>query len=68
MTKCTVTLDWDEVETLIRDQLRQSYIDTVTVWKNEPDSAQLAKDLLGVIRYYSAPNEFDEWFETVKDL
>lgn len=68
MTRCVITLDWDEVENLIRDQLRQSYIDTVTVWKNEPDSAQLAQDLLGVIRYYSAPNEFEEWFDTVKDL
>ena len=68
MTRFKVTLDWDEVEELIRDQLRQSYVDTVTVWKNEPDSAKLAENLLGVIGYYSAPREFEEWFETVKDL
>jgi hypothetical protein len=68
MKKLMVELDWDHVEDLIRDQLRQSYIDTVTVWKAQPDSAKLAENLLGVIQYYSAPNEYEEWLETVKDL
>ena len=66
--KMLVEIDWDQAETLIRDRLRQDYIDQMTIWKAQPDCAELARDLLGVIRYYSAPHEFDEWFETVKDL
>lgn len=66
--KLMVEVDWDEAENLIRDRLRQDYIDTLTVWKAQPDSAELASYLLGVIKYYSAPREFEEWFETVKDL
>ena len=66
--KFMVEIDWDQAEELIRDRLRQDYIDTLTTWKAQPDSAELAHDILGVIRYYSAPREFEEWFETVKDL
>ena len=66
--KMMVEIDYDQVDDLIRDRLRIDYIDQVTVWKDQPDSRELANNLLGVIRYYSAPNEFEEWFETVKDL
>ena len=66
--KFMVEIDLDQVEELIRDRLRQDYIDTLTIWKAQPYSADLAKNLLGVVEYYSAPNEFKEWFYTVKDL
>ena len=66
--KIMVEIDWDQAEELIRDRLRQDYIDTLTTWRAQPDSEELARDILGVIRYYSAPNEFEEWYETVKDL
>ena len=63
-----VRIEWEDVENLIRNALRDDYEMTLTTWKDQPDSRELANNLLGVIRYYSAPSEFDEWFETVKDL
>lgn len=65
--KLMVEIDWDDAENFIRDRLRQDYIDTLTTWKHQPDSQHLAAALFEVIKYYSAPNEFEEWFETVKE-
>ena len=64
----TVHLDDDEVDELVKNTLRQAYIDTVTVWKAQPDSKKLAANLLGGIEYFSSPQEHAAWFETVKDL
>ena len=66
--KMTIEVDADSLDDVFRDELRRAYVDQKTIWKHEPDSAKLAENLLGVIEYYSAPSEFKEWFETVKDL
>lgn len=63
-----VEIDWDQAENLIRDRLRQDYIDQVTVWKDQPNAKELSEGLLEVIKYYSAPQEFEEWYESVKEL
>jgi len=63
-----VRVEWEDVENLIRNVLRDDYEMTLTTWKDQPDSRELANNLLGVIRYYSAPNEFEEWYESVKEL
>ena len=66
--KLMVEIDWDQAENLIRDRLRQDYIDQVTMWKDQPYSKELSEALLEVIKYYSAPDEFEEWYESVKEL
>lgn len=63
-----ISIDWEDFEHIIRDQLREDYIGTVTTWKGQPDSEQLGEALLEVIKYYSAPSEFEEWYETIKEL
>lgn len=62
-----VRIEWEDVENLIRNALRDDYVDQITVWKHQPDSQHLAAALFEVIKYYSAPNEFEEWVETVKE-
>jgi hypothetical protein len=66
--KMMVEVDADSLDVVFRDELRQAYIDQVTIWKAQPDAKELAAALLEVVKYYSAPTEFEEWFETVKDL
>lgn len=66
--KLMVEVDWEQAEDFIRDKLRQDYIDQVTVWKAQPDAEELAEALMTVVKYYSAPQEFEEWYESVKEL
>ena len=66
--KMTVEVDADALDDVFRDELRQAYIDQVTVWKAQPDANELAEALMTVIKYYSVPQEFEEWYESVKEL
>lgn len=66
--KITVELDPEVVDDIIRDRLRENYIDNATVWKNEQGSKKLGKAFKRVIEHYSAPDEFANWWDTVKDL
>ena len=66
--KLMIKVDWDQAEELIRDKLRQDYIDQVTIWKDQQDAEELAEALMTVVKYYSAPQEFEEWYESVKEL
>ena len=66
--KMTVEIDYDQVDDLIRNQLRSDYVDQVTIWKAQPYSKELSEALLEVIKYYSAPDEFEEWYESIKEL
>ncbi len=65
-----LTFDVDEEqfrEAMIAD-MKESYIDQVTNWKHEPDALGLEDALLTVIEFYSVPNEFETWYETIKEL
>lgn len=66
--KMMVEVDADALDNLFRDELRQAYIDQVTVWKAQPDAKELAEALMTVVKYYSVPSEFEEWYESVKEL
>ena len=66
--KMTVEVDADALDNVFRDELRQAYVDQVTIWKDQPDAEELAEALMTVVKYYSAPQEFEEWYESVKEL
>ena len=68
MTKIMIELDIDELRDQMINDLKESYIDQVKHWSKEPDAEKLADALLTVIEYYSAPSEFNEWYETIKEL
>ena len=64
----TVEVDADALDNVFRDELRRAYVDQVTIWKDQPDAEELAEALMTVVKYYSAPQEFEEWYESVKEL
>ena len=66
--KMTVEVDADALDNVFRDELRRAYVDQVTIWKDQPDAEELAEALMTVVKYYSAPQEFEEWYESVKEL
>ena len=66
--KITLEVDHDQLTDCMVSELKTAYVDQKTCWKHEEYSKKLAKALLKVIEYYSIPNEYKEWFETVKDL
>ena len=66
--KMTVEVDANALDDVFRDELRQAYVDQVTTWKAQPDAEELAEALMTVIKYYSVPQEFEEWYESVKEL
>ena len=68
MIKFTFTISEDEFDEALVKQLQWHYVDQVTNWKYEPDADNLRDALLTVIEFYMLPSEFEEWYETVKDL
>ena len=68
MIKFTFTISEDEFDEELVKQLQWHYVDQVTNWKHEPDADNLQDALLTVIEFYMIPSEFEEWYETVKDL
>jgi hypothetical protein len=68
MIKFTFTVSADEFDDALVKQLQDHYVDQVTNWKHEPDAANLQDSLLTVIEFYMIPDEYEAWYETVKDL
>ena len=68
MIKFTFTVSEDEFNDALVKQLQLHYVDQVTTWKHEPDVDNLADALLTVIEFYMIPNEYDVWYETIKEL
>mgnify|MGYP003346957185 CR=1 FL=1 len=66
--KFSVNLNDEELDVIIRDEMRKAYIDQITTWAGDPDAKKYAKAFKRVAKYYSAPSEHREWLETVKDL
>jgi len=68
MSKITIDVDTDQLHMWIVNELKQCYIDRALHWKKEPDYEEVSNALLTVIDHYSVKSEFDEWYETIKDL
>lgn len=68
MTNLTFSVLEDEFDEALVKQLQWHYVDQVTNWKHEPDTDNLADSLLTVIEFYMIPQEYAEWYETVKEL
>ena len=58
----------DQVLHIVVSELRECYISNATIFKHEPESEKLGDALLEVIQHYSHPDEFERWYDTVKDL
>ena len=68
MSNFKFSIDEDEFDEALVKQLQWHYEDQVTNWKHEPDAANLQDSLLTVIEFYMIPDEFEAWYETVKEL
>jgi hypothetical protein len=66
--KLSVDLSVEELDVIIRDEMRKAYIDHKTVWVDDPEAKKYAKAFKRVAHYYSSPSEHSAWLETVKDL
>ena len=68
MTKIMIEVDPDQLQMWVVNELKQCYIDHATCWKKEPDYDVLSDALLTVISHYSVQSEYNEWYETIKEL
>ena len=68
MTKIMIEVDPDQLQMWVVNELKQCYTDHATHWKKEPDYEKLSDALLTVIEHYSVQSEYNEWYETIKEL
>ena len=66
--KYHIAIDPDQMDIIVQTELRRCYEDHVKFWRKELDFETLSDALLTVIRHYTSENEFEEWYETIKDL
>ena len=69
MTTITLKFDDDEIDALVADQLRNCYESLANMppvdW---PERIPTMEAILVVLEHYMAENEYNEWYETIKDL
>jgi hypothetical protein len=63
-----IEVDPDQIQMWIVNELKQCYIDHAINWNKEPDYDVLSDALLTVIEHYSVQSEYNEWYETIKEL
>jgi hypothetical protein len=66
--KYHIAIDPDQMDIIVQTELRRCYEDHAKFWRKEPDFETLSDALLTVIRHYTSESEFEEWYETIKDL
>ena len=66
--KFELEVNSDEFDALLVSRLQETYIDHVTRWKHEPDAEKVAESLLTVLQLFMVKREFDDWYESVKEL
>ena len=67
MAKVALEIDDDCIDSIVRNALRQTYVDTVTVWKNQEYADELAAALLTVIGHYTDEGTHKEWLEKINE-
>jgi len=69
MTTITLDVDPDQLDTWIAEDLRQCYINAKTLWHHDTEyNERLCDSLLTVIEHYMTHDEFEAWYETIKEL
>lgn len=66
--KFTFNVDSEEFDALLIQRLQDTYIDHVTNWMFEPDAEKIAEALLTTISLFMVHSEYEEWYETIKDI
>ena len=68
MMKFTFQIHPDEFDEALVARLQETYIDHVTNWAFEPDAEKLAESLLTVLQLFMVHSEYEQWYETIKEL
>jgi len=68
MTKITLTLDPDEMDTIIASELRQCYESLATTPIQWDERERTMEAVLVVLEHYMAQDDYNAWYETIKEL
>lgn len=68
MTTLTFTIDPDEMDALVAQQLRECYESLAQPFGDWPERIPTMEAILVVLDHYMAPNEYEAWYETIKEL
>lgn len=68
MTTFTFTLDPDEIDKLIASELRQCYESMATSPINWAERKDTLEALLVVLDHYMAKDDYETWYESIKNL
>ena len=66
--KFTFDVDSEEFDLMLIQRLQEVYIDHVTHWMYEEDAEKISEGLLATISLFMIPSEYEQWYETIKDL
>jgi len=68
MTTLTFTICPDEMDALVAQQLRACYESLAQPFGDWPERIPTMEAILVVLEHYMAPNEYEAWYETIKEL
>ena len=68
MTKLSFTIDPDEMDNLIADELRQCYESMVTSPIKWVEKEGTLEALLVVLDHYMTKEEYEIWYDSIKEL
>ena len=68
MFKLTFTVDPDEMDEIIAIQLRDMYMGLVECKHADAQDARTKEAILTVLEHVMRPSDFEQFFETVKEL
>jgi HEAT repeat protein len=58
----TIELTWDQIDSIVVSELKESYLRTKAAVDNEiDDDRELLQSLDRVLSHFMAPSEYDEW-------
>ena len=68
MCKITFSIDPDEMDALVAQQLRASYIDMADQRFKWAERVPTMEAILVVLQHFMPVHEFEAWYETIKEL
>jgi hypothetical protein len=66
--KYCIDINSDEFDAMLIKRLQETNIAHVTNWKAEPHFEVLSDALLTVLDHFMVYSEFNDWYETIKEL
>lgn len=68
MTTLTLTVDPDEMDALVAQQLRDCYWALATPFGDWPERIPTMEAILVVLEHYMTEADYNDWYETIKEL